>query len=75
LRTTDFAAYHQNFHTSAAELANLASRARPKTLLLVHQLHMGVPDRVLVEEVRLHWDGVVLSGSDLDVLPLPSPGA
>lgn len=59
--------YHSAFHTSTRELADIAARARPDTLILYHQLHWGTPDAELVNEVRRHWDGVVISGRDLGV--------
>jgi ribonuclease BN (tRNA processing enzyme) len=59
--------YHASAHTSTEELAALASRARPRLLVLYHQLHMGTPDDELVEEVRQAYDGEVVSGRDLDV--------
>src|SRR5205085_2766119 len=34
-------AYHRAFHTSTVELAALATRARPKLLVLYHQLYWG----------------------------------
>jgi ribonuclease BN (tRNA processing enzyme) len=54
-------------HTSAAELAALAARARPGLLVLYHQLFWGTPDADLVEEVKAGFDGPVVSGRDLDV--------
>jgi ribonuclease BN (tRNA processing enzyme) len=59
--------YHASFHTSSKELAELASRARPKLLVLYHQLYWGTSDEELLEEVRAHYDGAVVSGSDLDI--------
>lgn len=61
--------YHASFHTSTAELAEIALRARPKLLVLTHQLLWGAPEESLVRELReAGWDGPVVSGRDLDVL-------
>jgi ribonuclease Z len=59
--------YHGNFHTSTVELAKIAEAARPKTLLLYHQLHMGASDALLVQEIEQLWEGTVISGVDLGV--------
>ena len=59
--------YHVRAHTSATELAEVARRARPKLLVLYHQLFWGTSEAELVAEVKAHWDGDVVSGADLDV--------
>ncbi len=60
--------YHGHFHTSAAALAELATRARPGLLVLYHQLTWGgVPLDTLLAEVRRGFAGRVVSGNDLDV--------
>ena len=61
-------AYHSAFHTSAAELAELASRIRPGLLVLHHQLFWGTTEDELLAEVRSRYDGPVLCGADLDVI-------
>lgn len=59
--------YLREFHTSTAELAQIATKARPKLLVLYHQLMNGTTDEELVKEVRKHYDGRVVSAHDLDV--------
>jgi len=59
--------YHADAHTSADELAELATRARPRLLVLYHQLFMGRSEEDLLREVRRGWSGAVVSGRDLDV--------
>ena len=60
--------YHACFHTSASELAALASRAKPKLLVLYHQLYWGTSDPDLVKEIRdAGYNGKVVSARDLDV--------
>jgi ribonuclease BN (tRNA processing enzyme) len=58
--------YHRTFHTSTRELAKLASRAKPKLLVLYHQLYFGPPEGVdLEKEIRRTYTGNVVSGRDL----------
>ncbi len=61
-------AYHRSFHTSTVELAAIAKKARPKLLVLYHQLYWGATDADLLREIRAAgYDGRVVSGQDLDV--------
>jgi ribonuclease BN (tRNA processing enzyme) len=48
-RPPDWQRYHADAHTSAPELGALAVRARPKLLVLYHQLYWGTSD---AEDVR-----------------------
>jgi len=66
-RKPEWQRYHAAFHTSATELANMAKRAQPKTLVLYHQLFWGAAKEDLLMEIRRTYDGVVISASDLDV--------
>ena len=66
-RPAEWQAYHRAFHTSTAELAELATRARPKLLVLYHQLYWGATDDDLLREVRARYDGAVVSARDLGV--------
>ena len=59
--------YHSNSHTSSVQLAELASRARPKLLVLYHQLIWSSTEEELLAEVRAAYDGAVVSGKDLDI--------
>ena len=66
--TPDWQRYHAEFHTSASALAALAARARPRLLVLYHQLSWGgVPLDSIVGEVRRRYRGSVVSGRDLAV--------
>jgi ribonuclease BN (tRNA processing enzyme) len=68
LRTPDWQAYHSAYHTSSYELGELARRARPKLLVLYHQLYMGhSTDSSLVSQVKTRFRGVVVSARDLGV--------
>ena len=60
--------YHSHFHTSAGELAALATRARPGLLVLYHTLSWGgVPRDTLLAEVRRGFAGRVALAEDLDI--------
>jgi len=66
-RPPEWQRYHRAYHTSSSELAELATRARPKLLILTHQLRWGVSEETLVAEVKQGYGGRVVSGRDLDV--------
>lgn len=59
--------YHPQFHTSTHELAEIASRIKPKLLILYHQLYWGRTDEDLIKEVVDIYKGKVVSAADLDV--------
>lgn len=58
--------YHAQAHTSATQLGEIATAARPGTLVLYHQLFFGASDSTLVAEVRTRFRGRVVSAKDLD---------
>lgn len=58
--------YHANAHTSATELGAIANAARPRLLILYHQLYFSATDATLLEEVRSVFKGVVISAKDLE---------
>lgn len=59
--------YHSSAHTSATQLGDIATRAKPKLLILYHQLFFGSTDEALLNEVRSRFSGRVVSAKDLDV--------
>jgi ribonuclease Z len=60
--------YHTAFHTSTTELASMAAKARPKLLVLYHQLYFGPPEGVdLVKEIHATYSGAVVNGQDLSI--------
>ena len=59
--------YHSRYHTSTAELASIATRAKPALLVLYHQLYWGDDDETLVRQVRSGYSGRVVSARDLGV--------
>jgi ribonuclease BN (tRNA processing enzyme) len=67
-RPIDWQAYHKAAHTSSLELAAIATRAKPKLLVLYHQLKWGMTGESILAEVKSKYDGEVVYGRDLDVL-------
>ena len=60
--------YFRRMHTSTVELAAIANQARPKKLILTHQMHLGdISDDELLQEITDLYDGEVIFGRDLDV--------
>ena len=59
--------YHAAYHTSTTELAALATRAKPRLLVLYHQLYWGDDDAGLVRQIQRGYRGAVVSGRDLGV--------
>jgi ribonuclease BN (tRNA processing enzyme) len=67
-RPPEWQAYHARAHTSTSELAAIAARARPKLLVLYHQLYWGTTDDGLIAEMRAAgYTAAVVSASDLGV--------
>jgi ribonuclease BN (tRNA processing enzyme) len=59
--------YHSQAHTSATQLGDIATRAKPNLLILYHQLFFGSSEENLLSEVRSHFSGRVVSAHDLEV--------
>ena len=63
--------YTKAFHTTTYELAALAERARPKLLVLYHQMYFGKPgtdtQASQLAEIKSRYKGRVVSANDLDV--------
>lgn len=57
--------YHAQAHTSATQLGAIATAARPRLLVLYHQLFFGSTDEQLLNEVRSTFAGRVVSAKDL----------
>lgn len=66
-RPPEWQRYHSSFHTSSKELAEIATKARPKLLVLYHQLLWGATKEQLLEEIGKGYSGKVVFGNDLDV--------
>jgi ribonuclease BN (tRNA processing enzyme) len=62
-------AYQLKYHTSTKQLADLATKARPKLLVLYHQIYLfntSTRDDLL-QEMRDAYKGQFVSGLDLDI--------
>jgi ribonuclease BN (tRNA processing enzyme) len=66
-RSPEWQAYHRQAHTSTRELADIAKKAKPKLLILVHQLFWGASEAELFDELHRYYRGSFVSGHDLDV--------
>jgi ribonuclease BN (tRNA processing enzyme) len=74
-RRPDFAAYAARYHTTTTQLAELATRAKPKLLVLYHasiSWRPGVDSQrsrpeVLLAEMMSKYPGQIAVGRDLDV--------
>ena len=67
-RTPDWQRYHSAFHTTAADVGRIAAQARPKKLVLYHQLPHGEKPEEILDEIRQQYSGEVIYGNDLDVI-------
>jgi len=60
--------YFSAFHTNPQELAAIAGKARPKLLVLYHQMGKPIVDGHMLDAVRAGgYNGAVVSAHDLDV--------
>ncbi len=62
--------YRLKYHTSSKQLAELATKARPKLLVLYHQIYYfnnASTREDLIREMRDAYQGQFVSGLDLDV--------
>jgi ribonuclease BN (tRNA processing enzyme) len=64
-----WAQYMKTFHTSAAELADIATRARARTLVTTHLAFMGNATQAdLISTLKKGYAGTVIVAHDLDVV-------
>ena len=59
--------YFRTFHTSPAEVGEIARRARPKLLVVYHQVLEKLPEADLVEQMKKEYSGDWVSAKDLGV--------
>jgi len=59
--------YHSINHTSTFELAEIASKTRPKLLVITHTLFWGGSEKEILDEIAQGYDGEVVIGTDLQV--------
>lgn len=65
----DWTEYMKTFHTSAAELAGIATRARAKTLVTTHLAFMsGATQADLIAALKKGYSGTIIVAHDLDVV-------
>jgi len=57
--------YFKTFHTSPAELADIARRARPKLLVVYHQVLERLPEEDLAQQIGAEYRGNWVMGKDL----------
>jgi ribonuclease Z len=58
--------YHGTSHTTTDELAEVANRTQPGTLVLYHVLFIGATGDEIVAEITRSYDGRVVLANDLD---------
>jgi ribonuclease Z len=67
LKEAHWKEYFRTFHTSPAELGDIARRARPKMLVVYHQSLEGLPESDLVDQIKREYAGPWVSAKDLGV--------
>jgi ribonuclease BN (tRNA processing enzyme) len=66
-RPPQWQTYHSRAHTSSVQLGEIANRAKPKLLVLYHQLLWSSNEQELMKEIGAVYKGEVRFGNDLDV--------
>lgn len=64
-KTPDWQKYHAAHHTSPKEIGSIASKIKPKKLVLSHILFWGSKPEDIRKEVKLFYDGEVIIAEDL----------
>ena len=67
-KTPDWQIYHAAHHTSPKELGEIASKIKPKKLILSHILFWDAKPEDIKREVQLFYDGEVIVAEDLLVV-------
>lgn len=67
-KTKDWQIYHKGHHTSTYEVGEIASRAKPKILVLSHILFWGADEQDILEETRTTFSGNIRIAEDLMVI-------
>ena len=67
-KTKEWQKYHQSHHTSTFEVGEIASRAKPKLLLLSHILFWGSTPEEILKETRATYDGEIKIAEDLMII-------
>ena len=67
-KTKDWQVYHQGHHTSTFEVGEIASRAKPKLLLLSHILFWGSSTDEILKETQSTYKGEIKIAEDLMII-------
>jgi len=67
LKEAHWKEYFGSFHTSPVELAEIARRARPKMLVIYHQVLEKLPESDLIEQFKREYSGNFVFAKDLGV--------
>ena len=67
-KTKDWQIYHQGHHTSTFEVGEIASRAKPKLLLLSHILFWGSTTDEILRETQTTYKGEIKIAEDLMII-------
>ena len=67
-KTKDWQVYHQGHHTSTFEVGEIASRAKPKLLLLSHILFWGSTTDEILKETQSTYNGEIKIAEDLMII-------
>ena len=67
-KTKDWQVYHQGHHTSTFEVGEIASRAKPKLLLLSHILFWGSTTDEILKETQSTYKGKIKIAEDLMII-------
>ena len=67
-KTKDWQVYHQGHHTSTFEVGEIASRAKPKLLLLSHILFWGSTKDEILKETQSTYKGEIKIAEDLMII-------
>ena len=67
-KTSDWQNYHKDHHTSTHEVGKIASRTKPKLLVLSHILFWGSSPEEVMLETQLTYDGAIKIAEDLMVI-------
>ena len=67
-KTKDWQVYHQGHHTSTFEVGEIASRAKPKLLLLSHILFWGSTTDEILKETQSTYKGEIKIAEDLMII-------
>ena len=67
-KTPDWQIYHKGHHTSTYEVGEIASRVKPKLLVLSHILFWGSEPQDILKETRTTYSGRIKLAEDLMVI-------